>query len=491
MIFFNLRQKMTGCFCLFLLFYIIVGASFFRDFEIFNDDVTLLMHAGNLSNICLEIRRYEKNFIIRHDNEDFVKALEYVNKAQEALPQVIDDLKIMQQTPTHLQDLATNLRSYKKNFQVFKSECTSGMSFTECPSREKLRRIGQNLVTISEDLVLFEQRKMTDSIAKFKVRLVKAVLFLALLSIFTFTLLYTSIIKPLKRVESAAIDVANGTFSLLPVDERKGEVRSVLRAFNKMVNELEEKQEQLFQAKKLSSIGTLASGTAHQINNPLNNISTSCQLALSEVDPEQNPLVAKMLETIDQETQRAGEIVRGLLEFSRAQTFSLQPYQLAVVVNKVKQLVASEIPAGITLDTYIPDDIPLFIDVQKMIEALLNLTINAIQAIPQPPGTVSIVAKKEADNKNAVITIADTGTGITKEHLQKIFDPFFTTKNAGNGTGLGLAVVYGIIKKQNGSIRVESKMGEGTCFIITLPLYSESEGTNLFDLSQIAGNDHA
>ena len=91
MIFFNLRQKMTGCFCLYLLFYIIVGATFFRDFEIFNDDVTLLMHAGNLSNICLEIRRYEKNFIIRHDNEDFVKVIEYVNKAQETVPQVVDD----------------------------------------------------------------------------------------------------------------------------------------------------------------------------------------------------------------------------------------------------------------------------------------------------------------------------------------------------------------------------------------------------------------
>ena len=95
----------------------------------------------------------------------------------------------------------------------------------------------------------------------------------------------------------------------------------MLRAFNKMVNDLEEKQKQLFQAKKLSSIGTLASGTAHQINNPLNNIATSCQLALAEIDSEKNPFVVKMLETINQETQRAGEIVRGLLEFSRAQYF--------------------------------------------------------------------------------------------------------------------------------------------------------------------------
>jgi signal transduction histidine kinase len=201
-------------------------------------------------------------------------------------------------------------------------------------------------------------------------------------------------------------------------------------------------------------------------------------LALAEVDQEKCPLVTRMLETINQETQRAGEIVRGLLEFSRAQTFSLQPYPLVKVVDKVKLLVASEVPTGITLETDVPEDIILYIDVQKLVEALLNLTINAIQAIPEPPGTVSIGAEKDADNTNAVITVADTGTGIDKEHLQKIFDPFFTTKTAENGTGLGLAVVYGIIKKQNGSTRVESEKGQGSRFIITLPIYHETDDTN-------------
>jgi signal transduction histidine kinase len=377
--------------------------------------------------------------------------------------------------PRHLQDLAGALQAYKDNFEDVKKNCTHDVKVPGCPCQVKVRELGQKLVTIAEDLVRFEESKMADFIEKFKERLAKAIIFLVLLSVFTITLLYTAIIKPLKRVEIAAIDIANGTFSQLPVDNKKGEVRSVLRAFNKMVKDLEEQQEQLFQAKKLSSIGTLASGTAHQINNPLNNIATSCQLALTEVDPEQTPLVAKMLETINQETERAGEIVRGLLEFSRAQTFSLQPYPLTKVVSKVQQLVASEIPAGISLETEIPEDIILFIDVQKLIEALLNLCINAIQAIPTPPGQIIVQAAKDAADKNAVITITDTGTGIDKEHLQKIFDPFFTTKNAENGTGLGLAVVYGIIKKQNGSTRVESEKGKGTRFIITLPLHHGHE----------------
>ena len=158
-----------------------------------------------------------------------------------------------------------------------------------------------------------------------------------------------------------------------------------------MVSELEQQQEQLFQAKKLSSIGTLASGTAHQINNPLNNIATSCQLALEEIDEEQSPFTVKMLQTIDQETQRAGDIVRGLLEFSRAQTFSMQAVRLKTVVDKVMQLVASEIPAGITIKQDVPDDLILYLDVQRMVEALLNLLINGVQAIENPPGQVAIL----------------------------------------------------------------------------------------------------
>ncbi len=481
---------MFCCFSLHLFFYIIVGLTYLKDFDMFQDDVVLLIHAGNLSNMCLEIRRYEKNFIIRHEKEDYEKVLEYIDKALKSVPRVAEDLTIMA-LPAHLQDLTGKLKLYRESFLEYEKQCHAETSILNCPAREKLRELGQELVLTSEDLAQFEQNKMSTFIENFNVLVLETSAFLVFLSIFTILLLYNAIVIPLKKVEKAAMMIANGTFSRLPVDKKKGEVRSVLRAFNKMTFDLEEQQEQLFQAKKLSSIGTLASGTAHQINNPLNNISTSCQIALSEVDPEQNPLLAKMLETINQETQRAGEIVRGLLEFSRAQTFSLQPYQLAEVVTKVKRLVAGEVPTGITLDIDVPEDITLFIDVQKMVEALLNLTINAIQAIEEPPGTVTIKAEKSPDNKNAVITVTDTGSGIDKQHLEKIFDPFFTTKNAENGTGLGLAVTYGIIKKQHGTTRVESEKGHGTQFIITLPLYLEAHTTTPLDQSRVSGNDNA
>mgnify|MGYP007027640221 CR=1 FL=1 len=112
---------MVACFCMLLLFYIIIGITLLKDFKLFNEDVNLIIHASNLSNICLEIRRYEKNFIIRQDKEDFTKVLEYIKEAQEAVPEVVGELMIMTR-PTHLEDLAATLESYKQNFLIFKNE---------------------------------------------------------------------------------------------------------------------------------------------------------------------------------------------------------------------------------------------------------------------------------------------------------------------------------------------------------------------------------
>jgi len=472
MIHFNIRQKMIFWFILYLLFYGVYGILFLRDFNIFNEDISHLMHAGKLNNICLEIRRYEKNFIIRHDDGDFLRVIDYVNEAKQYIPNVKNKLQRVAH-PDGLKVLQKTLVDYEQIFRAFKDECTPDTSDGECSQRVALRDTGSELVRISDELVQFVQGKMTDFIGNFKSRLFQSVAILILLTVCALALLYGTIILPLRSIEKAAKDVAAGTFRQLPLPPKHDEIDSVLNTFNTMVTELAEHQEKLCQANKLSSIGTLASGTAHQINNPLNNIATSCQLALAETDPEKSPFLVQMLNTIDQETQRAGEIVRGLLEFSRVSTFSMKSVQLKTVVDKVMRLVASEIPAGVIVEQNIPGHFILNLDVQKMMEALLNLVINGIQAIESPPGRVSITAV--ARDNHAIITVKDTGIGISDKNLLKIFDPFFTTKDEGKGTGLGLAVVFGIINKHNGTIQVKSEKGKGTRFIITLPFPVESQ----------------
>jgi len=472
MIHLNIRQKMIFWFILYLLFYGVYGILFLRDFNIFNEDISHLMHAGKLNNICLEIRRYEKNFIIRHDEGDFFRAIDYVKEAQKYIPAVKNDLQRVSH-PHDLQVLQKVLVDYEQTFRSFKAECRPDSSDQECRQRVALRNTGSELVRISDELVQFVQGKMTDFIDNFKSRLFQSVAILVLLTICALALLYGTIILPLRSIEKAAKDVAAGTFRKLPLPPKHDEIDSVLNTFNNMVTELAEHQEKLCQANKLSSIGTLASGTAHQINNPLNNIATSCQIALAEIDPEQSPFIVQMLKTIDQETQRAGEIVRGLLEFSRVSTFSMKPVQLKTVVDKVMKLVASEVPPGVVVEQNVPAHFILNLDLQKMIEALLNLTINGIQAIENPPGRVSLTAV--AQDNQAIITVKDTGVGISSENLSKIFDPFFTTKEEGKGTGLGLAVVFGIINKHNGTVQVKSEKGRGTRFVITLPFSAQAQ----------------
>jgi len=471
MIHLNIRQKMISWLLLYLSFYGVYGSIFLYDFNVFNDDISHLIHAGKLNNISLEIRRYEKNYIIRQDEEDFLRVIEYVDEALRYISELKSKSSLIAH-PHHLDNLQQSLLNYGKQFHTFKTECIPDTSDSDCATLTALRHIGHELVRITDELVQHEQKKMTDFVSYFKGLLFQSIAIFILLTVAALALLYGTIIIPLKSIEMAAKDIAAGTFRKLPLPPNHDEVNSVLHTFNNMVTELEEHQEQLFQAQKLSSIGTLASGTAHQINNPLNNISTSCQLAMAETEIEQCPFVMQMLKTIDQETQRAGEIVRELLEFSRIQAFSMQEVQLKTVMDKVMHLVASEIPAGITVEHNVPSHFILNLDAQKMVEALLNLIINSIQAIKTMPGRVTITAA--AKDRQALITVRDTGVGIKAENLQKVFDPFFTTKDEGDGTGLGLAVVYGIVKKHNGTIQVKSDKSRGARFIITLPFANNS-----------------
>jgi signal transduction histidine kinase len=278
------------------------------------------------------------------------------------------------------------------------------------------------------------------------------------------------IIRPLRVIERTTVRIGEGDFRPLPVLETHDETQRVVEAFNRMIAELERRQDQLLQAKKLSSLGTLTSGIAHQLNNPLNNISTSCQILTEELDQAEPEFLRKMLNNIDQEVHRARDTVRGLLEFSRIKEFCLAPTALSDVVDRSINLISSQIPPGTEIKRDIPPGLSLNIDGQRMQQVFLNLIENAIHAMEGIPGEIRILARLSHADGTILISVEDTGKGIPEGHLGRVFDPFFTTKEVGMGTGLGLSVVYGIVRKHGGSISVESREGEGTRFNISLPV---------------------
>ena len=319
-------------------------------------------------------------------------------------------------------------------------------------------------------MVVFERQRILEIITNLKTQLLISTILFIICGIFLTVLVSRKIIRPLKVIEGTTLRIAQGDFRPLPVLDTRDETQNVVEAFNRMVEELARRQDQFVQSKKMSSLGILTAGIAHQLNNPLNNISTSCQIVMEELDQGEKELLRKMLGNIEQEVHRARDIVKGLLEFSRARDFAIQNVSLSQVVKRAIKLISSQAPPSIEIIDDVPEDLMLQIDPQRMQEVFLNLLMNAIQAIIKPPGRIRITAKVDEEHQIALITFEDTGQGIPPEVLDRIFDPFFSLKEEGFGTGLGLSIVYGIVEKHHGTIGVESTEGEGTRFLIHIPL---------------------
>jgi len=227
-------------------------------------------------------------------------------------------------------------------------------------------------------------------------------------------------------------------------------------------------QEALMQSEKLASMGQLAAGVAHEINNPLGVVLMYAHLLQEKYDAD--PKLGGDLRLIAEQTERCRKIVGGLLNFARRNKAVLMPTDVCELVEKSIQSVPNEKGIEIRVDKIIEDKIAE-LDGDQMSQVFSNLIANAIAATDKT-GLITIVIG--GDIKKVNIKVIDTGTGITKENLPKIFEPFFTTKHIGEGTGLGLAVAYGIVKMHKGDIRVESnadtsKGPTGTIFTVTLP----------------------
>ncbi|PLY04699.1 MAG: two-component sensor histidine kinase [Desulfuromonas sp.] len=232
--------------------------------------------------------------------------------------------------------------------------------------------------------------------------------------------------------------------------------------------EMQEIQDRLLRSAKLASMGELVAGVAHEINNPLTGILMFA--SLSARYPDLPPQVKDNLDLIVAETGRCAKIVRGLLEFARESIPEKKPDSINRVIQHTLELVSHQaIFQDIDIRCHYAEQLPdLEVDADQLQQVFFNMFINAGQAMPNG-GTLSISTALD-DNENVIcIQVADTGSGISKENLERIFDPFFSTKSQ-KGFGLGLSVSYGIIRNHGGRVDVQSVEGEGTCFTILLPV---------------------
>ncbi len=235
----------------------------------------------------------------------------------------------------------------------------------------------------------------------------------------------------------------------------------------KNVNEKRQMEQQIAQADKLAALGELSAGVAHEINNPLGIILGYTQLLLKQ---EQKPEQKEDLKIIEKHVHNCKTVVSDLLSFSRKGPSTLSVIDINKVVDGVVKFLSNHSDfrnIEMTLNPHTGDRLNIIGNDQELSQVMVNLIINACHAV-DGKGRIDIATRKTEENK-ILIMVKDNGKGIEKENLSKIFDPFFTTKPVGQGTGLGLSVGYGIIKRHQGDIRVKSSEGKGTVFTISLP----------------------
>jgi len=236
--------------------------------------------------------------------------------------------------------------------------------------------------------------------------------------------------------------------------------------------ELKVMQDRVIQADRLASLGKIAAGIAHEVNNPLGGILALSSLVLEDIN-QQDP-IRQNIEEVVKQSIRCRDIVKGLLQFSRQTEAKMSPVKINDILNNTLALIEKQaIFYNIEVEKKFNQDLPLvMVDDSQFQQVFMNIILNAVQAMNEK-GSLTLTTDVDEQDNMVIISISDTGCGIPANKIDKVFDPFFTTKEVGKGTGLGLSIAYGIVTRHNGRMSVESKVGEGTTFKIKIPITQE------------------
>ncbi len=338
---------------------------------------------------------------------------------------------------------------------------------TVLPMRTGERRWGTLVLAVEADSIRGRVKRNIELLALFSMSVASVMLILL-------WLLLGRMLGSLQTLVTAmdSLDLNAGTVPELP--DREDEIGIMYKHFRRMQERLEQSgrelvsaESQIWHAERLAAIGRLASGLAHEINNPINGV-RNCIYAIRR-DPENREQTAEYLDMMDEGLAQATAVIGKLLGYARRQTDEHRPVNLNEAVDTVQQLVAFQIERKhVRLESDLAPDLPEIVgDRQLVQEVVMNLLLNAADAV-ETGGAIRISTAR--GNGVIELSVADTGHGIPAAHLSRIFEPFFTTKKVGEGTGLGLSICHRIVEAQGGRIEVRSEPGEGTVFRVVLPI---------------------
>lgn len=524
----SLKKKITISFLVSVSIIALLAVFEYVSFHEIKKEIRLLEFTDTVGSKALQIRRHEKNFFLNYSKakEEADAVHQYLNEInsiivngsladRSLLLDLKDRIKEYEQRFNRIVDLSKEIvqefeemkaahPKSRESFPLIESVLVEHPSMGseileklfQLPPDNKLisrlkeldaeintlRRNGEDFISASRALDRHARERVEKTIRVSQLAIFIFFPLFFVTGVGTIFFFNRDVVSRLKALIEVVERTGKGSYSkvvLSPEDQAgSDEVVTLIRKFNDMEEqlsqreqELQKKNKELFQSKKLAAIGTLASGVAHELNNPLNNIYLSTQILAREMGDACPSDVKEVVTDIRSQTLRVKGIVSDLLEFARGRKPEMKEVDLRDLIAKAYKHVGNLMNAEQVTFKLDSDQERVVVagDPEQIERVFINLFTNAVDAMA---GRGDLAVKLSDGAEEVEIRVSDTGTGMSAETVEKIFEPFYTTKD--KGTGLGLAIVFKIINKHNGRINIKSEPGKGTTFIVSLPKVQKS-----------------
>lgn len=481
----SLRNKILSTYGFSKLVMLAFAVVVFADLYYMHAQINAGESVTDFREAALEMRRDEKNLFLYHDLSSLDQLMLQADAAEAALSKGHPTFAAIV-GEAELRKVGRLLRSYRAELERYPFLNPAG----QAAARETIRELGRGLSEASQDMSRRERQALAQVTRTASLTLLLAFSGVVVLGLAGGLFLVRQVVRPLRGLEAGLHDIDEGRVRELPLPSRDKEIRSFVGAFNDMLKHMRAQQDQVRRNEKAAALGVLVSGVAHELNNPLSNISTSAQLLIEEGEHADPELRRAWLSQIDGETERARRIVRRLLDSVRQPKLHWQRLPVADLVQSSLKLVDRHLPPGVRICIEASPDLEVDADRERIHQVFINLIKNAADAGARHVTVSAHLATWDMERMERahlegdpaivsqlprvlLMTVEDDGPGIPADVLAHVFDPFVTTRSSGEGTGLGLYLVGEIIGEHRGCVAVENIPGGGTRFSIWMPLTKE------------------
>ncbi len=481
----SLRNKIFRTYGFSKLVLLSFAAVVFADLHYLSRQIEDGQSVASFREATLEMRRDEKNLFLYRDLASLDQLRQQAGVAGEALTRGRAVILAIG-GEARLERIQSLLRNYLEALERYPQLDPAA----QARARHTIRDLGYQLSETSQELRHSERRHLADATRRAGLMLLLAFAGVVVLGIAGGLFLAHRVARPLRGLQTGLKDIDEGRARELALPSRDQEIESFVASFNTMLKHMRQQQDQVKRSEKAAALGVLVSGVAHELNNPLSNISTSVQLLMEEDATVDADTRALWLAQIDSETERARRIVRRLLDSVRQPKLHAQRLPLADLLQSSLSLLHRQLPARVQVCIEADSDLEIEADRERMHQVFINLIKNAADAGARH---IEVSAGLEVWSADGVghrhlegdptilaqsaramrIIVADDGPGIAAEVCEHLFEPFVTTRSSGEGTGLGLYLVEEIVSEHRGCIVVDCRASSGTRFEIWLPLPEE------------------